>query len=146
MNQRKERASITQSNTARLIRRKLRGCLPLSINFNSVHGPPTEGAPPLATSVGDSFREKEVRVSLSLPSSVAKGNQEKSLLIAVRATKSENATGFGTSPAQRITLNNTKANTGCKPTLLPFLRAVLYRANLSFLSSFSLFFFSYIFC
>jgi len=65
-----ERASITQSNTARLIRRKLRGCLPLSINFNSVRGPPTEGAPPLATSVRDPSREKEVRASLSLPFSI----------------------------------------------------------------------------
>jgi hypothetical protein len=46
-----EKTSVTQSNTARLIRRKLRGCLPLFINFNSARGPPTEGVPPLATSV-----------------------------------------------------------------------------------------------
>lgn len=45
------RRLLTQSNTARLIRRKLRGCLPLFINFNSARGPPTKGVPPLATSV-----------------------------------------------------------------------------------------------
>lgn len=45
-----KKTSVTQSNTARLIRRKLRGCLPLSINFNLARGPPTEGVPPLATS------------------------------------------------------------------------------------------------
>lgn len=45
-----KKTSVTQSNTTRLIRRKLRGCLPLSINFNSARGPPTEGVPPLVTS------------------------------------------------------------------------------------------------
>lgn len=74
------RTPITQSNTARLIRRKLRGCLPLSINFNSARGPPTEGAPPLATSVRLVLPWKEVRTSPFLPFSI-RGKQPRKITI-----------------------------------------------------------------
>lgn len=42
--------------------------LPLSINFNSTGGPPTEGAPPLATSVRGLSLKKRALLPSSLPS------------------------------------------------------------------------------